>query len=106
MMHAMEKAEVVEFLCRVVGDIVENETGRRPAVAETSNLWGQNGLLSSLMLVELMLAVEDFCAEQGKNFSWTSDSTVSEQRSAYRSVASLADVILTMPDAAASREGA
>ena len=48
----MEKAEVVEFLCRVVGDIVENETGRRPAVAETSNLWGQNGLLSSLMLVE------------------------------------------------------
>ena len=52
----MEKAEVVEFLCRVVGDIVENETGRRPAVAETSNLWGQNGLLSSLMLVELMLA--------------------------------------------------
>ena len=65
-----------------------------------------NGLLSSLMLVELMLAVEDFCAEQGKNFSWTSDSTVSEQRSAYRSVASLADVILTMPDAAASREGA
>lgn len=92
------RADVVAFLARAVRDILEREERSDLAgITEETPLWGREGAFSSLMLVELMLAVEDFCAENSLRFVWTNDAAMSERRSVYRSVGSLTDFILSLP---------
>lgn len=96
----MDRAAVVSFLCESVAKILEdNGSGQHATISEDTQLFGREGVLASLMLVELMLAVEDYCTEQGLVFAWTDDSAMSERRSAYRSVGSLADTIMALPAA-------
>ncbi|MBF0623197.1 MAG: acyl carrier protein [Magnetococcales bacterium] len=57
-------------------------------------LVGRNSPFKSRQLVELLVGLEEFCDEQlGFEFDWTSDSALSEQRSVYRSVGSLAEYV-------------
>lgn len=99
----MDRADVVSFLCESVTKILEdNGNGPRSQITEDTQLFGREGVLASLMLVELMLTVEDYCTEQGRVFAWTDDAAMSERRSAYRSIGSLADAILALPDATGS----
>lgn len=103
----MYRADVVAFLLRTVRGILEREgLSDFPGITEETPLWGKGGAFSSLMLVELMLSLEDFCAENNLRFVWTNDATISERRSVYRSVGSLADFILSLPagDAPAEEE--
>lgn len=94
---SVQRIEVVAFLQNAVRDILERDGQDPPEnITEDSRLMGREGLLSSLMLVELMLAVEDFCAEKGLHFVWTNDATMSERRSVYRTLASLSDFILSL----------
>lgn len=96
----MDRADVVSFLCESVAKILEdNGSGQHSVISEDTQLFGREGVLASLMLVELMLAVEDYCTEQGRIFAWTDDAAMSERRSVYRSIGSLADAILALPDA-------
>lgn len=57
--------------------------------AET-RLIGSEGVLDSMRLVELCLALEDLAAESGFEFDWTSDSAMSRSRGMFRTVGSLA----------------
>ena len=93
-----QRTEVFAFLQRAVRGILERDG--QTVISDFSNdtiLMGREGLFSSLMLVELMLEVEDFCSEKRICFSWTSETTMSERRSAYRTVESLTDFILSLP---------
>lgn len=94
----MERSEVLDFLNRAVRSVLERDgQARIPEITEATPLFGAGGVLSSLLLVELMLEVEDFCAATGRQFAWTDDAAMSERRSAYRSVGALADFILSLP---------
>ena len=94
----ISRADIVAFLGRDERDILEREEQAvPPEITEETPLWGREGSFSSLMLVELMLALEDFCVENNLRFVWTNDAAMSERRSVYRSVGSLTDFILTLP---------
>lgn len=96
------RSEVLDFLKKAVPAILERDGQTKiPEIKEETPLFGSGGVLSSLLLVELMLEVEDFCAATGRHFVWADNATLSERRSAYRSVGALADFILSLPEAGA-----
>ena len=95
---SVRRTEIVAFLQRTVRGILERDGQTEIAdITESTRLLGREGVLSSLMLVELMLEVEDFCAENGLVFVWADDAAMSERRSAYRTVESLTELILSLP---------
>jgi len=53
-------------------------------------LVGSNSQLDSMKLVEVCLALEDESGEAGFEFDWTSDATMSNSRSMFRTVDTLA----------------
>jgi hypothetical protein len=60
-------------------------------MSEDARLLGCDAVLNSRELVELLLALEEFADEKlGVKFDWTSDSAMSEARSAFRTLGSLA----------------
>lgn len=101
---SLQRSEVVHFLQNAVRGILEREgQDSFGEITEDTRLLGRESALSSLLLVELMLEVEDFCAEKGLTFVWANDAAMSERRSVYRSLASLADFILSLEVAAEAR---
>lgn len=102
----MIREDAVEFLRRTTAEILERSGECAiPAMTESTRILGNGGILSSLMLVELMLAVEDYCTANGRLFSWTDDSAMSENRSVYRTIGTLADFILSLsPEEAVSAQ--
>jgi len=60
------------------------------SVTDDTPLIGGEGLLDSMTLVELCLALEDKAAEIGFEFDWTSDAAMSRSRSMFRTAGSLA----------------
>jgi acyl carrier protein len=67
------------------------------ARGEDAPLYGRDGVLDSLSLVSLILLVEERAAESlGKSVSLTSDRALSQVRSPFRSVGSLADYVVTL----------
>lgn len=56
-----------------------------------STLLGDSGLLDSMRLLELCLALEDHAREQGFDFDWTSDTAMSKFRSMFKSPQALAE---------------
>lgn len=61
-----------------------------PAVVtgETA-LLGKNAVMGSLALVGLLVRVEDYCAERGLPFSWTTDAAMSGKNGPFRSIDAL-----------------
>lgn len=59
-------------------------------VTDDMSLIGGEGVLDSMKLVELCLALEDKAAEIGFEFDWTSDAAMSRSRSMFRTAGSLA----------------
>lgn len=87
----MDKVQIISFLCENVRRI--SEAAPETQINGNTPILGENGVLTSLQLVELMLTLEDFCEENGQNFDWASDSTFSTRNSAYASINSLADAL-------------
>lgn len=83
----MEPREIVDWISAAVEELLADES----PVNERTPLIGRNGVLDSMSLVEICLALEDKADELGFEFDWTSDSTLSQSRSMFRTVASLAD---------------
>lgn len=85
---------VVSFLVQEVSAISGVAPGN---LSEATPLIGTGTVLNSRGLVELLVALEEFCEEKlHVHFDWTSDSAMSASRSVYRTVASLADYIASM----------
>jgi len=62
-------------------------------------LIGGESLLDSMRLVEVCLVLEDLADENGFEFDWTSEATMSKSRSMFRTVASLAKEFVTQSEA-------
>jgi acyl carrier protein len=60
------------------------------AITDDSQLIGGSGLLDSMKLVELCLALEDQASELGFEFDWTSEAAMSRSRSMFRTAGALA----------------
>ena len=70
-----------------IAQLLENKS---LIVTDDMPLIGGGGVLDSMKLVELCLALEDKAAEIGFEFDWTSDATMSRSRSMFRTAGSLA----------------
>ena len=70
-----------------IAQLLENKS---LTVTDDMPLIGGEGVLDSMKLVELCLALEDKAAEIGFEFDWTSDAAMSRSRSMFRTAASLA----------------
>jgi hypothetical protein len=89
----MNKEIWIQFICATIEELLENET----RVTCDSVIFGSCGVLSSLQLVELMLALEDKCTELGVLFEWTNDAAFSERRGLYRNPVVLAEFLAALP---------
>ena len=70
-----------------IAQLLENKS---LIVTDDMSLIGGEGVLDSMKLVELCLALEDKAAEIGFEFDWTSDAAMSRSRSMFRTADSLA----------------
>jgi acyl carrier protein len=70
-----------------IAQLLENKS---LIVIDDMPLIGGEGVLDSMKLVELCLALEDKAAEIGFEFDWTSDAAMSRSRSMFRTADSLA----------------
>ena len=70
-----------------IAQLLENKS---LTVTDDMPLIGGEGVLDSMKLVELCLALEDKAAEIGFEFDWTSDTAMSRSRSMFRTANSLA----------------
>ncbi|MEO5376218.1 MAG: hypothetical protein H7832_00305 [Magnetococcus sp. DMHC-6] len=62
-------------------------------------LIGRDSPFKSRQLVELLVAVEEFCDETlSVTFDWTSDSALSENRSVYRTLETLVAYIVQLTE--------
>jgi len=86
----VDSREIVDWVAKAVSELLEAES---PVNGDTP-LIGRSGVLDSMRLVEVCLVLEDKADELGFQFDWTSDATLSQSRSMFRTVASLADEFL------------
>ena len=70
-----------------IAQLLENKS---LTVTDDMPLIGGEGVLDSMKLVELCLALEDKAADMGFEFDWTSDAAMSRSRSMFRTADSLA----------------
>lgn len=94
----MEKEQLSKFIQSSLADILAQSGLPVRAMDENTVIYGRDGLLDSMMLVELMLRLEDYCEAAGCSFSWTNDATMSEKRSIYNTIASLSDFLASLPE--------
>ena len=91
------QTDVLDFIHAAIVRILSEEAGETPQIDEKTPLLGKGGVLSSLMLVELMLALEDYCTENNRHFTWTHDSMMSAKNSPYQTIGSLAEYLCSLP---------
>jgi len=89
----IERREVVDMICQIVKEI----PGAPETVDEETRLFGPNGILDSLKLVNVVLDAEQQINDNyNLAISLADDRSVSQERSPFRTIASLADYILTV----------
>lgn len=93
----MDRDNLNKFIISSLREILDQASLPIPDIDEDTVIFGKDGLLDSMMLVELMLNLEEYCEAEGIAFNWTDDATMSEKRSIYNSVASLTDFLLSLP---------
>ena len=79
-----------------IAQLLENKS---LTVTDAMPLIGGEGVLDSMKLVELCLALEDKAAEIGFEFDWTSDAAMSRSRSMFRTAGSLASEFFSQMEA-------
>ena len=79
-----------------IAQLLENKS---LTVTDDMPLIGGEGVLDSMKLVELCLALEDKAAEIGFEFDWTSDAAMSRSRSMFRTAGSLATEFISQMEA-------
>ena len=77
---------ITEDICLIILKLSGGDSG----IGSETRLIGAQGVLDSMRLVELCLALEDLAAERGFEFDWTSDGAMSRSGGMFRTVGSLA----------------
>jgi acyl carrier protein len=63
-------------------------------ITSASRLIGDDAILDSRSLVELLLSLEEFAEDElGATFDWSGDSAMSQRRSIFRSIGTLSEHI-------------
>ena len=93
----MMKKDVFDFIRAAILRILAEEDNSALVIEEKTPLMNKGGILSSLMLVELMLALEEYCTEHNIRFVWAHDSIMSEKNSPYHTVGTLVEYICSLP---------
>ena len=70
--------------------VIQSVVGEQHRVQPDDQLLGEGGLVDSMKLVEICLALEDESTSLGFDFDWTSDTAMSASRSVFRTVETLA----------------
>ena len=73
-----------------IGATIE-ELGIEESTSENTRLLGSEGVVDSMGLVQVCLALEDLASEADRSFDWTSDHAMSRSRGMFQSVGSMAD---------------
>ena len=85
----IESERILEFLIAEVAELAEIPSSR---ISAESALVGRSAIIQSRELVELLLSLEDYAeTELGVTFDWTSDRAMFAERSAFRTIGTLAD---------------
>ena len=73
-------------ILEIIESITEIELSE---LTEETILLGDSAILDSMSLVELCVNLEDYANENGFQFDWTSNSTMSNSRSMFRNIGTL-----------------
>ena len=82
---------------KIVIEVIKSALENKSEVTEDTQLIA--GVLDSMKLVEVCLALEDLADSKGFEFDWTSEATMSKSRSMFRTVTSLAEEFATQSEA-------
>ena len=82
---------------KIVIEVIKSALEGKSEVTEDTQLIA--GVLDSMKLVEVCLALEDLADGNGFEFDWTSEATMSKSRSMFRTVTSLAEEFATQSEA-------
>jgi acyl carrier protein len=91
------KDEVIQLIITTVTETANAEGIPLPQpVAASTRLFGQEGLLDSMALVSVVIAIEQQISDKyGKGVALADEKALSQRSSPYRSVETLADYALT-----------
>lgn len=89
----IERRDVVEMICQIVKEV----PGAPEAMDEHTHLFGAQGFLDSLKLVNVVLDAEQQVNDTySLAISLADDRSVSQERSPFRTIGSLTDYILAI----------
>ena len=84
--------EIVELIIATAAELGEDEIGTKETLSENTRLFGRDGVLDSMGLVTLIIAVEQAIEDRyDASIGLADEKAMSQERSPYRTVASLAD---------------
>ena len=99
----LDRAAVVKVICETAREVAGHDPNVPELMDERTWLFGPTGFLDSLALVSVVLDVEQKVNDlYGLSISLADDRSVSQRRSPFRSVGSLADYVLMV---AGERQG-
>jgi len=90
----MNSSDVCQEIIKFVKIKLEEEGIDDIEVNSDSSLIGDGGIIDSMGIVELCLFLEDKAQDNDFEFDWTSDSAMSNSRSMFKSIQSLADTFV------------
>ena len=89
----MNKTEVAEIIINAVKEYIDDEN---VAITESAILLGNNAVVDSIGLVNLIVDVESELAEKDIEVTLTSEDAMSRRKSPFRSVDTLSDYIIEL----------
>ena len=89
----MKKEEAVQVVIEAVKGYLDDEN---TAVNETTILLGNNAVVDSIGLVNLIVDIESILSDKGLELTLTSEDAMSRRKSPFRSVETLADYIVEL----------
>lgn len=106
----MQTADITALITTCLGEVLDevaDETYAREPLGPETALLGRAAVLDSLGLVQLIIEVELQLAERyGLSVTLADERAMSQQRSPFRTVATLADYIMELGREGASPDGA
>lgn len=90
----MEKELLIKEIIHFIKEKLEESGAEINQINEiniNTPLIGENGVIDSMGIVELCLMLEDKALNENFEFDWTSDSAMSNSRSMFKSVGSIAE---------------
>ena len=89
----MNKTEIAEIIINAVKEYIDDEN---VAITKSAILLGNNAVVDSIGLVNLIVDVESELAEKDIEVTLTSEDAMSRRKSPFRSVDTLSDYIIEL----------